>query len=139
MIITGTIIRKAIRNAIKNQIAPIPVYSIMPPDNINIYVIIEDLAQTSIDNKSEFITDGFISISCIEKFIGRDGDFDQVNALAIQIRNLLTPNLLSTFGNIDGINIFTMTIDSVSEGMFETPNGRTAVCSLRLNYKAQNN
>lgn len=138
MIITGNIIRKAIRNAIKNVIAPVPVYSIMPPDNINKYVIIEDLAQSQIDNKTEFITEGFVNITVIEKFVGRDGDFDQINNIATQIRNVLAPNLLHTFGIVDGINIFTMNIDAVTEGMFETPNGRTATISIRLNYKAQN-
>ena len=138
MIITGTTIRKAIRNAIKDLIAPIPVYSIMPPDSVKKYVIIEELAQNAIDEKRAFITEGFISISCIEKFTGRDGDFDEVNAIAKQIQQVITPDRLSTFGFTDGIDIFTMNFDAVTEGMFETEPGRTAVVSLRLRYMAQN-
>jgi hypothetical protein len=139
MIITGTIIRTAIIDAIKDYLDPVPVYSIMPPDTVNKYVILEDLAQNQIDNKSEYITQGFINISCVEKFIGRDGDYDQVNAIAMIIRDILTPDLLARFAFVGGINIFTMNIDSVTEGMFENPDGRTAICTLRLQYKAQYN
>ena len=138
MIITGTTIRKAIINAIKTAIAPIPVYSIMPPDNVQKYVIIEDLAQNAINEKRAFITEGFVSISCIEKFTGRDGDFDQVTALANAIQTLITPNNLSRFGFTDGIDIFTMEFDAVTDGMFETEPGRTAIVTLRLRYMAQN-
>ena len=137
MIITGTAIRKAIINAIKTGIAPVPVYSIMPPDNVQKYVIVEDLAQSSMNEKRAFLTEGFVSISCVEKFTGRDGDFDVVTALANQIKTLITPNTLSTFGITDGINIFTMEIDSVTDAMFETEPGRTAIVSLRLRYMAQ--
>lgn len=138
MIITGSTIRKAIRDAILTPIAPVPVYSIMPPDSVTKYVIIEDLTQTAIDEKRAFITEGFVSISVIEKFLGRDGDYDQINDIAGQIRNVLTPDRLSRFGKLNGIDIFTMMIDSVTEGMFETEPGRTAIVSLRLRYMAQN-
>jgi hypothetical protein len=138
MILTGTIIRKAIRAAIAPVVSPVPVYSIMPPANVDKYIIIQDLAQNQLDEKRSFITQGTISISCVEKFVGRDGDFDAVSTLANVIKNTLTPNRLSTFGNVDGINIFTMYFDSVSDGMFETDPGRTAIVTLRLNYMAQN-
>lgn len=138
MILTGTIIRKAIRNAISSVVAPVPVYSIMPPANVDKYILIQELAQNQLDEKRAFITQGVISISCVEKFTGRDGDFDQVSTLANVIKNTLTPNRLSTFGNVDGINIFTMYFDSAFDGMFETDPGRTAIVTLRLNYMAQN-
>lgn len=138
MIVAGTIIRKKIIEVIKDVIAPVPVYSIMPPDNVNKYVIIQNLQETQIDEKRAFITDGFISISCIEKFIGRDGDFDGVTALAKTIKQLIYPTTLSRFGIVENINIFTMSIDSTTDEMFNNPNGRTAMITLRLNFKAQN-
>ena len=99
MILTGTIIRKAIRNAILTPVAPVPVYSIMPPDNVDKYILIQDLSQNQLDEKRAYITQGIISISCVEKFTGRDGDLDEVSALANTIRTALTPTRLSTFGN----------------------------------------
>jgi hypothetical protein len=138
MIVVGTIIRKKIIEVLQDAIYPVPIYSIMPPDNINKYVIIQNLSENQLDEKRAFITEGFISISCIEKFIGRDGDFDGVTALAKTIKQLIYPTTVSRFGIVENINIFTMSIDSVTDEMFNNPNGRTAMVTLRLNFKAQN-
>lgn len=138
MILTGTIIRQEIRKALLPVLSPIPVYSIMPPDATNKYVMIQDLSQNQRDEKRVFITEGIISISCVEKFTGRDGDMDEVSAIAQTIINTLTPDRLSRFGIVQGINIFTMYFDSASDGMFETDPGRTAIVTLRLRYMAQN-
>jgi hypothetical protein len=79
----------------------------------------------------------FIRIAVVEKFLGRDGDFDQVNNLANTIIQAVTPDRLSTFGNVGGINIFSLRFESNSETMFETDSGRIAVKNLRLKYFVQ--
>ena len=61
MILVGTKIRTAIREAIKATISPIPVYSVIPSSKVLSYVYIENLSQTSIDEKRAFITQGDIS------------------------------------------------------------------------------
>lgn len=137
MINSGTQIRTAIISAIKTLVAPVPVYSIMPPDNVLKYILIQNMTENALDEKRAFLNEGFISISIVEKFLGRDGDFDQINTLADTVINAITPNRLSTFGNVGGINIFSLRFESNTETLFETEPGRTAVKSLRLKYFVQ--
>jgi hypothetical protein len=137
MINSGTQIRTAIISAIKNLVAPVPVYSIMPPDNVLKYILIQNMAENALDEKRAFLNEGFISITIVEKFLGRDGDFDQVNNIANTVINAITPNRLSTFGNVGGINIFSLRFETNTETLFETEPGRTAVKSLRLKYFVQ--
>ena len=137
MINSGTAIRTAIISAIKPLVAPVPVYSIMPPDNVLKYILIQNMTENALDEKRAFLNEGFISISIVEKFLGRDGDFDQINTLADTVINAITPNRLATFGIVDGINIFSLRFESNTETLFETEPGRTALKSLRLRYFVQ--
>jgi hypothetical protein len=137
MINSGTAIRTAIISEIKTLVAPVPVYSIMPPDNVLKYILIQNMTENALDEKRAFLNEGFISISIVEKFLGRDGDFDQINTLADTVINAITPDRLSTFGIVDGINIFSLRFESNTESLFETEPGRTAVKSLRLRYFVQ--
>lgn len=137
MINSGTAIRTAIISTIKPLVASVPVYSIMPPDNVLKYILIQNMTENALDEKRAFLNEGFISISIVEKFLGLDGDFDQINTLADTVINAITPNRLATFGNVDGINIFSLRFESNTETLFETEPGRTAVKSLRLRYFVQ--
>lgn len=137
MINSGTQIRTAIIGLLKPIIEPIPIYSIMPPDSVQKYVLVQNMTENALDDKRAFMNEGFISISIVEKFQGRDGDFDQINTLADTIINAITPTRLSTFGNVNGINIFSTRFESNTESLFETNPGRTAVKSLRIKYFVQ--
>lgn len=137
MINSGTQIRKAIISAIKSVVSPIPVYSIMPPDSVFKYILVQNLSETALDEKQRFLNQGDISISIVEKFTGRDGDFDGINLTADAIINAITPDRLATFGNVDGINIFSLRFVSNTEAMFDTAPGRTALKTLRLTYFVQ--
>lgn len=137
MINSGTQIRTAIISTIQPLLGSVPVYSIMPPDAVLKYVLVQNMTENALDEKRRFLNEGFISISIVEKFTGRDGDFDQINTIADTIINAITPNRLSTFGNVDGINIFSLRFESNTESLFETTPGRTAVKSLRIKYFAQ--
>lgn len=137
MINSGTQIRTAIISTIKPLVAPVPVYSIMPPANVLTFILIQNMTENALDEKLRFLNEGFISISIVEKFLGRDGDFDQVNNLADTIINAITPNRLATFGNVGSINILALRFESNTETLFETEPGRTAIKSLRLKYFVQ--
>lgn len=137
MINSGTVIKSAIITTLKPILSPINVWSIMPPDSVLKYVLVENLSETALDDKRSFMNEGFISIAIVEKFLGRDGDFDQVNTIANTVMNAITPNRLSTFGIVSGINIFSTRFESSSETMFETETGRIAVKNLRLKYFVQ--
>ena len=137
MINSGTQIRTEIISAIKTLVAPVPVYSIMPPDSDMKYILVQNMTENALDEKRAFLNQGFISISIVEKFTGRDGDFDAINDLADTIINAITPNRLATFGNVEGINIFSLRFESNTESLFETSPGRTAIKSLRLAYFVQ--
>lgn len=137
MINSGTQIKTALVSLLKPLIAPVKVWSMMPPDAVLKYVLIQDLSETALDEKRAFLNEGFISIAVVEKFLGRDGDFDQVNNIANTIIQAVTPDRLSTFGNVGGINIFSLRFESNSETMFETDSGRIAVKNLRLKYFVQ--
>lgn len=137
MINSGTQIRTAIISAIKPLLTPVPVYSIMPPQSVLKYVLVQNMTENALDEKRAFLNEGFISISIVEKFTGRDGDFDQINTLADTIINAITPDRLATFGIVDGINIFSLRFESNTETLFDTEPGRTAVKSLRLRYFVQ--
>jgi hypothetical protein len=137
MINSGTQIRKAIISAIKTAVTPVPVYSIMPPDSVMKYILVQNMTENALDEKRAFLNQGFISISIVEKFTGRDGDFDAVNDLADIIINAITPDRLNTFGNVDYLNIFSLRFESNTESLFDTSPGRTAIKSLRLAYFVQ--
>jgi hypothetical protein len=137
MINSGTAIRTAIVNTLKFLLHPIPIYSIMPSDNVLKYILIQNMTENALDEKRRFLNEGFISISIVEKFLGRDGDFDQINTIADTVINAITPDRLSTFGIVDGINIFSIRFESNTETLFETEPGRTAVKLLRLRYFVQ--
>lgn len=137
MINSGTQIRTAIISAIKPLLTPVSVYSIMPPQSVLKYVLVQNMTENALDEKRAFLNEGFISISIVEKFTGRDGDFDQINTLADTIINAITPDRLATFGIVDGINIFSLRFESNTETLFDTEPGRTAVKSLRLRYFVQ--
>jgi hypothetical protein len=137
MITAGSTIRKEIIKAIKPVLGLVPVYSIMPPDNVVKYVLVQDLAETALDDKLSFMSEGFVSISVVEKFTGRDGDFDQVNTIADSIIQAITPTRLSTFGIVGNKNIFSLRFESTSEAMFDSTPGRTALKTLRLKYFVQ--
>lgn len=137
MINSGTQIRTAIIGLLKPLIEPIPIYSIMPPDSVLKYVLVQNMTENALDEKRAFINEGFISISIVEKFLGTDGDFDQINTLADTIIQAITPNRLTTFGNVDYLNIFSTRFESNTESLFNTDSGRTAVKSLRLKYFVQ--
>jgi hypothetical protein len=137
MITAGTTIRKEIIKAIKTVLGQVPVYSIMPPDNVLKYVLVQDLAETALDDKLSFMSEGFVSISVVEKFTGRDGDFDQVNTIADLIIQTITPTRQSTFGIVANKNIFSLRFESTAEAMFDSTPGRTALKSLRLKYYVQ--
>jgi hypothetical protein len=137
MITAGTTIRKEIIKAIKTVLGQVPVYSIMPPDNVLKYVLVQDLAETALDDKLAFLSEGFVSISVVEKFTGRDGDFDQVNTIADLIIQTITPTRQSTFGIVANKNIFSLRFESTAEAMFDSTPGRTALKSLRLKYYVQ--
>lgn len=134
MINSGTQIRKAIVSAIRPIAGSVPVYSIMPPDSVNKYILIQSLSETALDDKRSFLNEGFISISVVEKFTGRDGDFDEINTLIDSIIEAITPNRLATFGIVEGINIFSIRFESNSEALFDNQTGRTALKTLRLKY-----
>lgn len=137
MINSGTQIRTAIISAIKPLLGVIPVYSIMPPDSVLKYVLVQNMTENALDEKRRFLNEGFISISIVEKFLGRDGDFDAINDLADTIIQAITPNRLATFGNVEYLNILALRFESNTESLFETNPGRTAVKSLRLKYFVQ--
>jgi hypothetical protein len=137
MITAGTTIRKEIIKAIKTVLGQVPVYSIMPPDNVLKYVLVQDLAETALDDKLAFLSEGFVSISVVEKFTGRDGDFDQVNTIADLIIQTITPTRQSTFGIVANKNIFSLRFESTAEAMFDSTPGRTALKSLRIKYYVQ--
>jgi len=137
MITAGTTIRKEIIKAIKTVLGQVPVYSIMPPDNVLKYVLVQDLAETALDDKLSFMSEGFVSISVVEKFTGRDGDFDEVNTIADLIIQTITPTRQSTFGIVANKNIFSLRFESTAEAMFDSTPGRTALKSLRLKYYVQ--
>jgi hypothetical protein len=137
MITAGTTIRKEIIKAIKIVLGQVPVYSIMPPDNVLKYVLVQDLAETALDDKLSFMSEGFVSVSVVEKFTGRDGDFDQVNTIADLIIQTITPTRQSTFGIVANKNIFSLRFESTAEAMFDSTPGRTALKSLRLKYYVQ--
>jgi len=137
MITAGTTIRKEIIKAIKPVLGQVPVYSIMPPDNVLKYVLVQDLAETALDDKLSFMSEGFVSISVVEKFTGRDGDFDEVNTIADLIIQTITPTRQSTFGIVANKNIFSLRFESTAEAMFDSTPGRTALKSLRLKYYVQ--
>jgi hypothetical protein len=137
MINSGTQIRKAIIETIKFLLTPVPVYSIMPPDSVMKYVLVQNMTENALDEKRAFLNQGFISISIVEKFTGRDGDFDTVNDLADTIISAITPDRLNTFGNVDYLNIFSLRFESNTESLFDTSPGRTAIKSLRLAYFVQ--
>jgi hypothetical protein len=101
------------------------------------YVLVQDLAETALDDKLSFMSEGFVSISVVEKFTGRDGDFDQVNILADLIIQAITPTRQSTFGIVGNKNIFSLRFESTAEAMFDSTPGRTALKSLRLKYFVQ--
>lgn len=137
MINSATIIRTAIIGTIQPLLGNVPVYSIMPPDSVLKYVLVQNMTENALDEKRRFLNEGFISISIVEKFPGRDGDFDQVNILADTIIQAITPDRLATFGNVDYLNILALRFESNTETLFETTPGRTAVKSMRLKYFVQ--
>jgi hypothetical protein len=137
MITAGTTIRKEIIKRLKPLLGNIPVKSIMPPDNVLQYVLVQDLAETALDDKLAFLSEGFVSISVVEKFPDRDGDYDQVNLIADIIINAITPTRQSTFGIVGNKNIFSLRFEGDAEAMFNSTPGRTALKSLRLKYYVQ--
>ena len=137
MITAGSTIRREVIKAIKPVVGNVPVYSIMPPDSVLKYILVQDLAETALDDKLAFLSEGFVSISIVEKFTARDGDFDQVNILADLIIQAITPTRQSTFGNVGNKNIFSIRFESTAEAMFISTPGRTALKTLRLKYYVQ--
>jgi hypothetical protein len=121
MILAGTALRTYIVSELQSVLSPVPIYSVMPPDNVLKYVM----------------TDGFIQIQIVEKFDKRDGDMDWVNTMASLISRTLCPTRQSKIGDENGVNVFYIYIDSNAEALFDTDPGRTAVSSLRLRYMAQ--
>lgn len=134
MINSGTKIKKAIISAIKPVLGSVPVYSVMPPNDVLKYVLVQNMRENALDEKRAFLNEGFINISIVEKFTGRDGDFDQVNLIADAIIGAITPTRLATFGNVDDINIFSLRFEGNDESLLNTEPGRTALKSLRLKY-----
>jgi len=138
MILSGSEIREALVSSINALMTPVKAWSLMPPTETNRYIIIALLTENALDDKLSFMSEGTLSIQICEKFIGRAGNLDWVSSTARTIVNEITPNRLSTFGNLSGINIFTMQFAGSGEDVIEGSEGRTAIKSLRLNYKSQN-
>lgn len=136
MILAGTAVRKALVTALTPVLDPIPVYSVMPPDNVLKYVMITALSENAVDPKDCFLTEGIVQIQVIEKFDTRDGDMDEVTRVGRLISATITPTRQSSLGDLENVNVFSVWIDSVADGLFESDPGRTAICSLRLKYYA---
>jgi hypothetical protein len=137
MILAGTALRTYIVSELQSVLSPVPIYSVMPPDNVLKYVIVTGLGENDASPKNCFLTDGFIQIQVVEKFDKRDGDLDWVNTIASLISRTLCPTRQSKIGDENGVNVFYIYIDSNAEALFDTDPGRTAVSSLRLRYMAQ--
>lgn len=137
MILAGTAVRKALVTALSPVLDPIPVNSIKEPNEDLVYVMITSLSEIETGGKDCFQTEGFMQINIYEKFIGRDGNYDEVSRVANLISQTLTPTKLSSLGDLEGVNVFYINIESNAENLFETDPGRTAVSSLRLRYLAQ--
>lgn len=137
MIISGTELRKSIIAALNPVLDPVNTYSFIPPVEVLRYVYLSQLTETALDDKRAFLSEGTIAIQIVEKFDDRSGNLDWVNNTAKLISETLTPNRLSTFGIVSDIDIFTMRFGNYSEDIFESEPGRTAIGSLRLDYKIQ--
>lgn len=137
MIISGTELRKSIIAALNPVLDPVKTYSFIPPVEVLRYVYLSQLTETALDDKRAFLSEGTIVIQIVEKFDDRSGNLDWVNTTAKLISETLTPNRLSTFGIVGDIDIFTMRFGNYSEDIFESDPGRTAIGSLRLDYKIQ--
>jgi hypothetical protein len=137
MIIAASTIRKRLIQVIAPAVAPVKVYSVMPPRNESLFVMLSDSNEQALDEKRAFISDGTIIIQVVQKFTGRDGQLDTVNTLAQQIINAVTPNRVATFGIVDGIHIFSQRFEVANEILFEGDGGRTAVKQLRFRYMIQ--
>lgn len=137
MITSSIGILTKIKQALDVAVSPVKVYSVIPPDPASRYIYLEQLSENFINEKRAFLGQGFVSITLVEKFVGRGGSVDWVESEAETVSNLITPSRLSTFGDIGNINIFTMQIEAGNSQLLSNDNGtgRTALKSLRLEYK----
>jgi hypothetical protein len=136
MIQASNRIKVALVSALSSGLG-VNVYSFMKPTTEDRYVILDQVAETALDEKRAFLSQGTVAINIIEKFAGRSGNMDWVDSASIQVAQELTPTRLSAFGDLSGITIFSMRITDTSEDLRENETGRTAVKTLRLEYKFQ--
>lgn len=130
-------IKVALKASIESALG-VKVYSMQQPTEDNRYVLLSDVAETALDEKRSFISQGVMAINVIEKFLGRGGSPTWVDSASVLISQTLTPTRLSSFGNLNGITIFSMRISDTSEDTSrENATGRTAIKTLRFEYKFQ--
>lgn len=136
MIQASNRIKVALVSALSSALG-VNVYSFMKPTTEDKYVILDQVSETALDEKRAFISQGTVAINIVQKFTGRSGNMDWVDSASILAAQELTPTRLSSFGDLSGITIFSMRITDTSEDLRENETGRTAVKTLRLEYKFQ--
>jgi hypothetical protein len=135
MITSSTDITIALKANIEALLTPVKVYSFVPPIDALRYVYLTQLSENQINEKRAFLSQGFISIQVVEKFIGRNGNLDYVSAAADLIMEGITPTRLSKFAATGNINIFTNQFEAIGSELLEIETGRVAIQTLRLEYK----
>jgi hypothetical protein len=135
MIQSTTEIVTILKSSIEALLSPVKVYTMLGAVTDNRYIYLTQLSENAIDEKRAFISQGFVSIQVIERFDNRSGNIDFVDSASKAITEGLTPNRLSSFGDLGNIAIFTMRFESTNSELRENESGRTAIKTLRLEYK----
>lgn len=112
-------------------------YSVPPPGTDSRFLLIESISENEINEKRTKLTQGSLLIQVTERFVGGAGTMKNVDAQARTVVNALQPQAGSLLGIFETIRIFSTNAESASGQLFETPNGRTAIRTIRLMYRAE--
>ena len=111
--------------------------SVPPPGTDSRFLLIESISENEVNEKNRKLTQGSLLIQVTERFVGNAGTMANVDAQTRLVVNALQPTAGSIIGNYQTIRIFSTNVESASGQLFETPNGRTALRTIRLMYRAE--
>lgn len=132
MIIGSNLILEEIITALSG--IGVPVNSVIPPSNVRRFVYVTDTDENAINTKTSKLSEGFVNIQVVEKFVGDEGSLKWVTEMAQTIVSIIQPEIRSTFGITNNLNIFALNFENQTSLLQDTEAGRTASRSLRLKY-----
>jgi hypothetical protein len=136
MIISSDAVRSIVFNSL--QAAPLvnwPVYSVVPPINLQRYILISSVFETDISEKQRNINEGSILISVTEHFDSEGGTLANVDAMAREVMKVLDPTPQSLFANTGVFSFISLRTQASTEALTNTTTGRVAVRTLRVEYR----